>query len=613
MRALRKMPCVAMTRYNMKREKMEWGGRGLKAQKVRMRKGISGGKLIRPLRLHREEIQKKRKSSAVWRQKRWYVLAKLIALVVAQDRVLGVALTSQILIQVRRQRVYEQQKMIQQETDKRIRAQHQHMPSGEGREHDAGGNIVQPPSAVFPPKPSMHQAKLVTTVLQAKNLPRFDRTSEPSTFCELILDVCGHETPFARTITVLNSSEPVWDARFISGIDADPERIVNAEIKISLVEWDPHFGGQNRRLGYLRPLPLADLMTQGKTRSWLDVFTDDGHALGNANGPSAVCVELDYEPAHVRAIVDASPLLSPATNALFESRGKSVPDFSQTNREGGVGIVLSVGAHSEFVVDSLLEEGPGAVSNKIRIGDVLLDVDGHSIQEKTLADVQMMLAGDVHSPVTMTFSRPFGEADGEGPREIIVTLSRRMLKGQMSRGQSNENTKVKPMERLQLVPPRIEPAPMHDQAKLKNKDSGPDPTSEKDVHTLTSRSHAPKPELQPPPQSQPMESLSARAQPRAHSPTGLTQRQHDPLKHLKTEFEALMNDLYGNMDFYTKSDPEMAAALAWKRSLLYGKSHGKPLQSQEEVLVSSNSSAADSAPVSVSCSPVRRGPPTPPK
>ena len=66
-------------------------------------------------------------------------------------------------------------------------------------------------------------------------------------------------------------------------------------------------------------------------------------------------------------------------------------------------------------------------------------------------------------------------------------------------------------------------------------------------------------------------------------------------------------------EYYTKSDPEMAAALAWKRSLLYGKSHGKPLQSEEEVLVSSNSSAADSAPVSVSCSPVRRGPPTPPK
>ena len=96
-------------------------------------------------------------------------------------------------------------------------------------------------------------------------------------------------------------------------------------------------------------------------------------------------------------------------------------------QEAGVGIVLSTGARSEYVVDSLLDGGPAAQSNKIFRGDVLLDVDGHSIATRHLSEVQSMLAGEAHSPVTMTFVRAFGSPNRNGPQQIIVTLCRKKL------------------------------------------------------------------------------------------------------------------------------------------------------------------------------------------
>jgi hypothetical protein len=251
---------------------------------------------------------------------------------------------------------------------------------------------LSPLSVVFPPTPSMHQAKLVVTVLQAKNLPPTDANCGRNAFCEIALENLGEEVPIARTATVLNSCDPVWDQHFVLGVDAD--QISTPSIKLSICDWNPKDSvQQNRVLGQVRKLYLADIVTQGKSQVWLDVLNNNGFPLINTKGQTAICLDLEYEAPFVRASVDSSPHLLP--NALLLSsqdglrnglpqmlqskatksssspsspqRGPNIGEpasqllsypTSPTNsnvRGGGVGMVLSMGKSSELVVDSLVE------------------------------------------------------------------------------------------------------------------------------------------------------------------------------------------------------------------------------------------------------------------
>ena len=67
--------------------------------------------------------------------------------------------------------------------------------------------------------------------------------------------------------------------------------------------------------------------------------------------------------------------------------------------------------------------GPGAESMKILTGDILIEVDGLPIAGKALPEVQRLLAGEVHSPVTLMFLRRVGG----NTRNVVVTLSRQRI------------------------------------------------------------------------------------------------------------------------------------------------------------------------------------------
>ena len=75
---------------------------------------------------------------------------------------------------------------------------------------------------------------------------------------------------------------------------------------------------------------------------------------------------------------------------------------------------------SQATIDGLMHEqgGPAAQSNKILQNDVLLDVDGHSIVGKPLAEIQSMLAGEAHAPVTMTFARLYGSSMNQTSQQV---------------------------------------------------------------------------------------------------------------------------------------------------------------------------------------------------
>lgn len=77
---------------------------------------------------------------------------------------------------------------------------------------------------------------------------------------------------------------------------------------------------------------------------------------------------------------------------------------------------------TESALCRLEQGGPAAQSHKILSGDILLDVDGHSIAGKPLLEVQKMLAGEAHSPVTMTVSRPYGSPRDNGPQQVYVVM-----------------------------------------------------------------------------------------------------------------------------------------------------------------------------------------------
>ena len=170
--------------------------------------------------------------------------------------------------------------------------------------------------AVYPPRPSLHQAKLIVEVVQAKNLPHTDGESGGGrggchTFCELALLSSGQqgqlEVPIARTGASANGScNPIWNEQFISGVDA--EQMMLSNLKLSLYEWNPTM--PHRLLGRIRHLRLSDIVTQGKSKTWLDLFTEDGLPLGNGDGQASLCLALQYEVPFVQASVNVSPPLS---------------------------------------------------------------------------------------------------------------------------------------------------------------------------------------------------------------------------------------------------------------------------------------------------------------
>ena len=173
------------------------------------------------------------------------------------------------------------------------------------------------PTAKYPPKPSMHQAKLLISVLNATNLPQ--STGRCNALCELAFEAAGRETLIGRTSAVVGSCDPRWEQHFVCGVDAD--QILNAELKISVVDWNPKM--QNRLVGQVRKLRLSDLVKQGKNTAWFDLFTEEGFRVANTQGQASVQVALEYEAPFVQASL--LPSQTPA--------GQAVPNHSQVVKD----------------------------------------------------------------------------------------------------------------------------------------------------------------------------------------------------------------------------------------------------------------------------------------
>ena len=272
-----------------------------------------------------------------------------------------------------------------------------------------------PMPAVFPPKPVMHQARLLVAVLQARRLPQTHHGG-CNAFCELSMETFGREEAvFARSSTVLNTCDPRWDQQFISGVDTDT--ITSSELKLTLYDWSPEM--PRRLLGQIRKLRLSDLMVQSKTKVWFDVLTQDGMPLASQEYQASICIGLEYQAPAVEASVDVSPsrasknasvedgvpliswqgspmlaaiaankappmpaspkrstspalppagsMHSPVLRSVASPRGTNLlssmsdggmmPPLPMDPKmsEAGLGIVLTVGPDGEYVVDSLLE------------------------------------------------------------------------------------------------------------------------------------------------------------------------------------------------------------------------------------------------------------------
>ena len=78
------------------------------------------------------------------------------------------------------------------------------------------------------------------------------------------------------------------------------------------------------------------------------------------------------------------------------------------------------GSSGEHVVDQLIEGAPADRSGQIFPGDVLVDIDGRSIVNMDIVEVQMQLRGRVSAPVSMTFSR----LGAVGVGQVMVTVMR---------------------------------------------------------------------------------------------------------------------------------------------------------------------------------------------
>jgi hypothetical protein len=162
------------------------------------------------------------------------------------------------------------------------------------------------PAAKHPPKPSMHQAKLFISVLQATNLPPTEQNGTCNFLCELAFEASGRETQIGTTGAVVGLCDPRWDQHFVCGVDAD--QILHSALNISVVDWNPQI--PSRLVGRVRKLPLSDLVKQGKTKTWFDLFTEEGFRVANTGGQASIQVALEYEAPFVQASLLSSEVLN---------------------------------------------------------------------------------------------------------------------------------------------------------------------------------------------------------------------------------------------------------------------------------------------------------------
>lgn len=90
----------------------------------------------------------------------------------------------------------------------------------------------------------------------------------------------------------------------------------------------------------------------------------------------------------------------------------------------GIGLVLKDTANG-IAVSHILEGGPAARSRLIQVGDILLEVDGKSVQDHPFEKVMEMLHGDKNTQMKLVFQRP-GQ-NGQPGKIYTVELKRELI------------------------------------------------------------------------------------------------------------------------------------------------------------------------------------------
>lgn len=94
-------------------------------------------------------------------------------------------------------------------------------------------------------------------------------------------------------------------------------------------------------------------------------------------------------------------------------------------RYSGVGVQLA-NRDGEVIISRVLEKSPAAESGKIKVGDVLLSVDGQPVENETIENVLNWLRGE-KGTITLEIKRNYPDNGGEPFTIFTVKLDRRFI------------------------------------------------------------------------------------------------------------------------------------------------------------------------------------------
>jgi carboxyl-terminal processing protease len=133
-----------------------------------------------------------------------------------------------------------------------------------------------------------------------------------------------------------------------------------------------------------------------------------------------------------KAIDEMLESLDPYTNYISEAEAEDFR-FQMTGQYGGIGSM--VGTKNNQVVITEPYEGFPAQKADLRAGDVILEIEGKSTQNKSTTDISKMLKGQPGTQVKLLIQR-----EGEGTLTKTLTREEIQLKNVPYVGMVNENT-----------------------------------------------------------------------------------------------------------------------------------------------------------------------------
>ena len=258
------------------------------------------------------------------------------------------------------------------------------------------------PKGMVPPPALPGQGKLFVTVHTVQNVPKSDAAYGAAPYPYVIIALEGAtRAAQARTVTRDKEENPAYgEKEFVFGVDNQASEV--ARLHFKLFDWNR---GKDDQLGAFM-VNLADLTQQPLEQQPMNL-TDPkrgGSQVTGTNGaPTRAVVSLRWspssgppapgppapvqpKPAAPPAVAPVSPKSPPAADTGV-TPGSAPRVIHGQNRAGAapapfgeadVGLVLS-SENNKILVAQLMPGGPASNSNQIRVGDALIDVDGHDV------------------------------------------------------------------------------------------------------------------------------------------------------------------------------------------------------------------------------------------